>query len=59
MYLDWTFDTFRLLGGGGFSVNKKRAKICSCSYEEANTPAENGDTTSLRNDCPLPVTVST
>ena len=28
-------------------------------YEEANTPAENDDTTSLRNDSPLPVRVST
>ena len=58
MYFDWAFVTFRLLGGGGFSVNKKRAKICSCSYKEANTPAQNGDTTSLRNDSPLPMRVS-
>ena len=36
----------------------KSVLILLLVYEEANTPAENGDMTSLRNDSPLPVRVS-
>ena len=40
-------------------IEPKSVLILLLVYKEANTPAENDDTTSLRNDSPLPVRVST
>ena len=40
-------------------IEPKSVLILLLVYKEANTPAENDDTTWLRNDSPLPVRVST
>ena len=40
-------------------IEPKSVLILLLVYKEANTPAENDVTTSLRNDSPLPVRIST
>ena len=50
----WVAAVFLLI-----KIEPKSVLILLLVYKEANTPAENDDTTSLRNDSPLPVRVST